>query len=222
VPGLEAPVSIVGDAGIGGMLGLAVQCCAASALYLGRPVAIPTAYRQALAQRWALLRLLLLWWLFFVGAVTLGVLPIALAPVLVVFSVPVAVAALWLTVTWSLSVPALVLENRDSAGGALNRSKILVTAAWWRTLLTLLLLIGFLQLLPWTVLDGLLQLIADLFADQPQALAATAVRGQWLNRTVSVFTTPWLGIGLTLLYYDRRIRTEGYDLAVRIRALLSS
>ena len=59
-------------------------------------------------------------------------------------------------------------------------------------------------------------------ADQAPAVAASAIRGQLLNSTLSVFTTPWMGIGVTLLYYNRRIQAEGYDLVLRARDLRSS
>jgi hypothetical protein len=40
-----------------------------------------------------------------------------------------------------------------------------------------------------------------------------------LGNLVDMLIRPPFYVGLTLLYYDRRIRGEGYDLAVQARAL---
>ena len=40
-----------------------------------------------------------------------------------------------------------------------------------------------------------------------------------LSNVLGMLVSPPFYIGLTLLYYDRRIRGEGYDLAVQARAL---
>lgn len=222
VPGFEPVVSLGGDFGVGLLLGLAAHGCAASALYLGQPTDILKAYQEVLRQRWPLCRLLLLWWTVIAGLVAVGafaMIPTALQAWLSIPILAAACTAPFFMIGWSLSVPALILEQRSSAVGAMRRSRSLVSGAWWPTLGVLLLLLLILQFLPVLVMDGLLQLLMDLFADQAPAVAASAVRGQLMNRTMSVFTTPWLGIGVTLLYYNRRIRVEGFDLILRARDL---
>ena len=61
-----------------------------------------------------------------------------------------------------------------------------------------------------------------------QAVGAPDAASQpiWVTITVSLLSNllgilvrPPFYVGLTLLYYDRRIRSEGYDLAVQARAL---
>ncbi|HEX2315520.1 MAG TPA: hypothetical protein VHJ17_17380 [Thermomonospora sp.] len=125
----------------------------------------------------------------------------------------------WLYVLWVLAVPAVVLERR-TVGGALRRAYQLSRQRWWRTCGTLLLALlitifmGFLALrIPFLVL----QLV--LFGDgtgEGALLGALAV--DTLGRIVSwSLITPFDAGVIALLYIDRRMRREGFDLDVMTR-----
>ena len=70
--------------------------------------------------------------------------------------------------------------------------------------------------------------LAEIAALGLQAVAAPGATTQptWiamvasvLNNLESVLLSPLYYIGLALLYFDRRVRAEGYDLTLRARAL---
>jgi len=115
--------------------------------------------------------------------------------------------ALWLGVRWCLAVPVIVLERRGAFSG-LQRSAELLRGSWWRTF-GILILLG---LLTW-VLSLALGLGGGLVAGAIMIAGVPAVIGNSLaNAIVTVLVSPFFWIGLTVLYYDRRVRTEGFDL----------
>ncbi|REE98459.1 glycerophosphoryl diester phosphodiesterase family protein [Thermomonospora umbrina] len=136
------------------------------------------------------------------------------------FGFPVGLALMvWLYVLWVLAVPAVVLE-RQTVRGALSRAFQLSRRRWWRTCGTLLLALlitifmGFLALrIPFLVLQ--LVLFGDGTGEGP-VLGALAV--DTLGRIVSwSLITPFDAGVIALLYIDRRMRREGFDLDVMTR-----
>jgi hypothetical protein len=208
---------------IGSILELAATCYAVSALYLGEPVRVGDAYRRAIGRFWPLFRLVLLLGLALFSLSVVSMVPV-FAPALLCLSLPAAFAlAIFMYVHWSLAVPALALEEGLGAAGALSRSYALVKGAWWRTFAVLLVL-GFLlfvlqmvaSLLVTVVVGGLQAVLAPAASVQPVWLL---VLNSLLSSAVNLLFGPFPWIGLTLLYYDRRVRTEGFDLLVQARAL---
>lgn len=118
----------------------------------------------------------------------------------------VAVAgAAYLSVLWALAPAAYVLEP-IGVPAALGRSGRLVRGSWWRTF-GVLLLSAFLVALPAIVVMGLF----GTFTFRP-AVAGLAVRAAIAYLIVGTFATPFV-VGVTgLLYIDRRIRRERFDL----------
>lgn len=145
-------------------------------------------------------------------------------PVLEVFAglvgFPLGLALMvWLYVLLVLAVPAVVLE-RQTVPGALRRAYQLSRKRWWRTCGTLLLALlitifmGFLALrIPFLVA----QLI--FFGDDPGGNALVgALAVDTLGRIVSwSLITPFDAGVIALLYIDRRMRREGFDLDVQTR-----
>jgi hypothetical protein len=221
VAGLTALVVLLSI--VGGVLLIGATSYATSAIYLGQQPTIADAFRYALPRFWALVRLGLLIAGAFLGIMVLSMLPMVFPPLLCL-SLPAAFAVFtFLVVGWSLAAPALVLEDRHSAVHALGRSRALVRGAWWRTaatLILLLVLVGVIQMLA----SGLLEaLVAGL---QAAAAAGDNARPEWLavlsgllQSLASVLYGPLMYIGLTLVYYDRRVRAEAYDLTVLAREL---
>lgn len=135
------------------------------------------------------------------GAATLERLPMAGGLVLAGFAlllVPLAVFA-----GLAVSTPALVIED-IGAGSALQRSWALTRRFRLRTI-GLLLLTAILIGIPFMGVT----LIVTMFAGEVAILLAQA-----LSILVLLMLTPLIYCVLTLLYYDLRVRKEGFDLQV--------
>ncbi|XVQ12277.1 hypothetical protein ACQP1W_06835 [Spirillospora sp. CA-255316] len=126
----------------------------------------------------------------------------------------------WLYVLLVLAAPALVME-RESVGGALRRAWTLSKGRWWRTFGTLLLAIlvtvfmGFFALrIPFLLVE--LIFFGGGSPDDSQALLALTV--DTVGRIVSwSVVLPFDAGVIALLYFDRRMRREGFDLELRTR-----
>jgi hypothetical protein len=219
--GLTVIVAIVGQ-----ILLLAATCYVTSAIYLGETPSVGEAYRPAFKHFWGLFRLGVIVFVLFMGGLLLAVAPLAV-PALICLSAIIMLlefaALVYFSTRWSLAIPALVLEGLTSAVGALRRSQALVEGAWWRTFVTLVVM---------TLLVGIIQVIAAGLVEaltagvQALALPGTINRPAWLGVLSALLQTvagvlygPLFYIGVTLLYYDRRIRAEAYDLSVMAREL---
>jgi hypothetical protein len=208
---------------IGSILELSATCYATSALYLGESPGILTAYRQSLGRFWPIFRLGLIFAAVVFAVQAAGFIMVVFPPLLCV-SIPAAFAALiYLAVSWGLALPALVLEDLPGAVRALGRSRELVRDAWWRTFATLLvlgLLLSVLQLLAGGLVSALAGLLAALIAaDATTPPIWLAILNSLLGSLVNVLFAPLIYIGITLLYYDRRVRVEAYDLTLLAREL---
>jgi hypothetical protein len=112
----------------------------------------------------------------------------------------------WLGVSWSLAFPVLIAEGLRGTG-ALGRSFRLVQGRWWPTFGAL-------------VLAFMLQFFVDLVLHLPLGLLfvldAESVAGLTVSTIVSivssVLTTPFMAAVLVLVYFDLRVRKEGFDL----------
>jgi hypothetical protein len=134
-----------------------------------------------------------------------------LVPAFIAFFIP----GVWLSIAWSLAVPALLFE-RIGAFKGLARSFRLVRGRWWPIfggvlaayLMTLVIGI-FVSFLP--------SAIATAIAEDNDLVngIATVVGG-----TVSqMIATPYLAAVITLLYFDQRVRKEGFDLQLLAEGL---
>ena len=116
---------------------------------------------------------------------------------------------------WSLSTPALLFEDVGPVQ-ALKRSWALVVGSWWRVLGIIAVGVLLVSVLA-GVLQGILVLIPAALADGNEvALAfATVVAG-----TVSgTLTTPFTAAIFSLVYFDQRVRREGFDLELLAQGL---
>ena len=117
---------------------------------------------------------------------------------------------IWIGIAWSVAVPVLLTEGVRGRR-ALGRSFRLVRGRWWPTfaLVVLALLIaGFVS----TVVTMLLT--ALLFTDAGENPTATLVLNSIGGVLSAVATTPLTAAFLTVLYFDLRVRKEGFDLAL--------
>ena len=113
----------------------------------------------------------------------------------------------WLGVAWSLAFPVLVGEGARGTG-ALRRSFRLVRGRWWPTFGALLLAFMF-QFFLGLVLGIPLGLLT---AGWDSASAASLALTTAVSVVSSVVTTPFMAAVLVLIYFDLRVRKEGFDL----------
>jgi hypothetical protein len=171
---------------------LASAACfrAVSSAYLGEQATV----RKSLT--FAAGRVLPLIWLSILYAVGLVV------PFLALF-----IPGVWLAVAWSIGYPALLAEDVRGSK-ALGRSYRLVRGRWWPTFGALLVM--YLIVL---VISGILGLLlgATLVASLSNE-AIAAVLTTIINTVSSLIALPLFAAMLTIIYYDLRVRKEGFDL----------
>jgi hypothetical protein len=118
------------------------------------------------------------------------------------------VPGIWLAVAFSMGLPALLTED-ERGFGALSRSYQLVKGHWWRVFLTLLvayILVAVVQGIVTAVLIALATSAFDSASFTAHALATVA-------RIIGLaITTPVLSAVTAILYFDLRVRKEGFNL----------
>ncbi len=135
------------------------------------------------------------------------------------------VLAVYLSVVWSLGPAVLVLERLGPIA-SLGRSRRLLRGAFWRTLGILLLtslIVGVLTQVLSIPISVIAQIIPFLGTeDQVATLTVIALVVSYVGTSlVTVLIYPFLAAVISLLYIDRRIRTEGLDVALN-RAMAQS
>jgi hypothetical protein len=147
------------------------------------------------------------------------VLPLIVLSLLYFFGVTFAilgliVASFWLAVAWSLSFPALLSEGIGPVA-AIGRSFRLVKGRWWATfgaLLVMYLLVA--------VISGILgALLGATLIAAVDSEAVAAVFYTIINTLSSLLTLPLMASVLTVLYFDLRVRKEGFDLQLLARGV---
>ncbi len=217
-------------------LALGATTFAVSEIHLGRATTARAAYRTMRGRFWRLvdliftvmIRMFLVFMLIFLvvmlGAVTIPALGGPAGALLGGILMLVAllggtVFAAWLFLRYGVAVPALLLENLK-AREAIKRSIVLTKSNLARVLLITFLM----SMVAWTV-ASICQ--GPFFV----ALIVLTLKGHgapplWLTVPMNIaggvgqaLTGPLLMIGLVLLYYDIRVRKEGFDLQLMISAL---
>lgn len=197
-------------------------CWACSRRYLGRPVTVRESFEvvlrhwfrypallvlQALRAGWLPILLALTGGLLLAfgggaGGGTLrmvGGLLMALATFTIFF-------AMYLYVRLSVAMPAAVIEDLSPAH-ALGRSKDLLQTRKGRVF-AVLLLIGIL----YVVISSFLGFLGVAFLRGHMALMALQAVGLLVTMLSSLLLQPLLMVALCVVYYDERVRREGYDL----------
>lgn len=170
---------------------------------LGNPITLAEAWETVRPRAWRLLGLGLL-----VGLIVgLG---------LVFCLVPGIIAAVYL----SVASAALVLE-RSTVGDSIGRSWRLVSGAFWRTLgaLTLMVIIYFVINIAISVPFAIPEFVAPsvdsttLEVDETRFVINNAIStiGGVITSTI---TLPFIAAVISLIYIDRRMRTEGLDITL--------
>jgi hypothetical protein len=119
------------------------------------------------------------------------------------------IPGIYLLVAWAVAVPVLMVEGTKGAK-AIGRSYDLVRHNWWRTFGTLL--VGF-------IFIGLFNFLLDLVARGADGVANDSVY-LWaliydaLNGLGTVITAPLQAAIIIVIYFDLRVRKEGFDVAL--------
>ena len=190
---------------------------ASATLYLGKQITGRTALRQGFQQFFPLLRC------FFVWIIVAGGLAIT------VIGIPFGI---YFAVRWGFFVQTVLLE-KSRIRDALRRSSELVQSMWWRvggTFLAILLIdmaihavleisfgfilvligvadeIDLMDIIRWAIIDD------SVFGTDDLILYAVTTG---FHLVVSMFLFPIWGIGSTLLYFNQRIKKEGFDIEMR-------
>ncbi len=118
---------------------------------------------------------------------------------------------IFLSIAWSVATPALIVEHLGPAR-ALSRSMRLVRPRWWPTF-------GF------RILLQLMTVIPGLFITIPVGLffgsntTSAIIAGGVATTVISLFVTPFSAATIVLLYFDLRVRNEGFDLQMLAHSL---
>jgi hypothetical protein len=128
--------------------------------------------------------------------------------------IPAVVYGFWMAFRYSLAVPASVVENLK-ARPAIRRAIELSKGARWR-IFVLLLLVGIIKL----GIGGITQsfMFVALFKHQGQIPIGMSVLSQFISFCTTTFLGPIGAAGLTLFYFDQRVRKEGFDIEWMMQA----
>lgn len=165
---------------------------AADQVLNGRATTILGALAGTLRRYWALAGLS-----FFIG--------LFLFSGILLITIPVVI---WFLVQWGVSVPALLAEGLGP-NRAMGRSRELVAGRWWRTLgifCLVLLLTSIASAIVEFMAGFIIGLIPGLGEDLRSGLAVVAAS------LAGALVVPVTYIAITLMYYDLRVRREGFDL----------
>ncbi len=198
---------------------------------LGRPVDIGEVWREARSRMPWLLGLMLSMAVVLTLLMAICVLPGAAVTVAgstaggagltVLGALAGGCLVLWLVVPFSLSIPTLLLE-RQGIVASVSRAYKLVRGSWWRVLGVLLLgllltaVLGALIQYPFVAISELANGTAGTGSSSMLSLYNSTGTGFSIllaigSTIASTFTLPMTTGIITLLYIDRRIRTEGLD-----------
>ena len=193
---------------------------AAADAYLGEQVTIGGTYRYALRKLPAILWITLLTALVAIVAVVPVIALIALGAVVgdvtgvlvvVVSVILLLVATALVFIRLAMAPPVLIVENVGGTG-ALRRSWRLTKGSFWRLLGTI-------------ILSGLIASVASLIITIPsEAVALLLGESGWIvsalgTALATVLITPFSVLIVVLLYFDLRIRKEGFDIEVMAQEL---
>ncbi|MEA2123773.1 MAG: hypothetical protein QOI80_555 [Solirubrobacteraceae bacterium] len=117
------------------------------------------------------------------------------------------VGVVWLGVLFCLATPALLFEEARG-GAAMRRSRQLIEDHWWRVFGALV--VGYLIV---AVLQGILgALVGGVILAQSDSELTNAVLVTLVSIVGFALSLPFASALLTYIYFDLRVRKEGFDL----------
>ena len=134
---------------------------------------------------------------------------------LIVLIVPAFLAcilpAVYLWGAWAVATPVLLFDG-EKGWSALKRSRELVKGRWWPTV-GVLVLMSILTSLVSAVFLGLFAGVVSVSDNEVAAAVADAIA----QTASTALTTPLSAAVVTVLYFDLRVRKEGFDLELLAR-----
>ncbi len=116
------------------------------------------------------------------------------------------IPGIWLYAAWAIATPALLIDGKRGTA-ALGRSRRLVRGRWWPTAAILLV-----STLLASIVSGAFSAVLIAFLLSSGHSEATRVVVSSLGGgAASILTRPFQAAVVTILYYDLRVRHEGYD-----------
>ena len=219
---------------IGGLVFVSAQ------VFLGKPITAGMAFKQTKRRFWSFFFSNLLYGIVVIALIVPNVILLgllvsgiwrSLATILVVGIISI-IAALFVGVCWIFCSQAAVFEEK-SAVRALKRSNELVKGGWWRVfgmMIGIFLLVFFVQsILQFSLLfvlglsqtmggDGnSLEMLRQMFIPQLTTwdeFIAYSIRN-FVGLAITSLMLPVGIIGATMVYFDQRIRKEGFDIEMR-------
>ena len=199
------------------VIGIGGIAIGSGATYLGENITIHSVLQRTMDRFWQLLGCFLLWLLVVTGLTV------------TIIGIPFAI---YFAVRWGLFIQTIMFE-KPVISIALGRSSELVKGMWWRmfgTLLAILLLstvvhaiieisIGFILIATNLVSEvdfiDILQwgLFGESFESSTPLFHAISIV---IHLVVYAISFPIWIIGITLLYFNQRIRKEGFDIEMQI------
>ena len=168
---------------------MAAMTMAMSELFLGRDIGVIEAYSRVLKRFFPLLGTILLSGIIIVLGFMLFVIPGVI---------------LWI---WFAFIPQTVVIDGEGGVSAMKRSKYLVKGFFGKTFVLLVLLFLAISLITGIISYSITRFL-PIFDQYSSALGAGAAN------VISVLLEPFRIAAMTLLYYDFRIRKEGFDLEI--------
>ncbi len=126
------------------------------------------------------------------------------------------IPGIYLYVSFAVVMPVRLIED-ERGGQALSRSRALVAGRWWPTFSTLLVVLFITTTLTFVVtvfVGG-----STILATNTASSTTTRVVTELLTAGVNVIVTPISAAVATIIYFDLRVRKEGFDLALMIQRL---
>ncbi len=207
---------------------------ATASVYLGENITSRTALRQALHQFFPMLGGHLLWvsvWVITLLLISVSIPFVArsqsFAVVIMIMIIGIPIST-YIAVRWGFYIETILLEKL-SVTNALRRSSELVRGAWWQVFGTFILILissyaiqlifeislgtififtnlagdaSLRDIIEWAILDRVLDSNSFVFY-----VVMTCI-----NLVLGALVLPIWVIGVTILYFDRRIRKEGSDI----------
>ena len=183
--------------------------------YLGRHIDSRDAFRRAKHRFWNFVGSSLLYWL------------VILLLSVTVIGVPFAI---FFWTRWGLYAQAVMVEEA-SAKGALKRSSELVKGSWWRVfgitlaILLIYIVIDYILITSSTLIFALSGVASEINLFEMIRRVIWEPHGEIegilhllhaIHTAIDALITPITALGYTVLYFDQRVRKEGFDIEIML------
>jgi len=119
-----------------------------------------------------------------------------------------------------LFIPQAVVLDDVGAVNALRRSFSLTSGYWWRTFGIYILIMVMVSAIVGLLTQGINLVENGLMAIPGMTEVATIAIGSFVAALMSIAINPITTIATTLLYYDLRVRKEGFDMLLLAESLI--